>query len=43
MSGGSDYHGKNKPNVDVGIGRGNLKIDDDIIKDWEGKIKLFKS
>ncbi len=43
MSGGSDYHGKNKPNVDVGIGRGNLKIDDDIIKDWEEKIKLFKS
>lgn len=27
ISGGSDYHGKNvKPDIDVGIGKGNLKI-----------------
>jgi 3',5'-nucleoside bisphosphate phosphatase len=32
ISGGSDYHGKNKPNVDIGIGFGNLSIPDDIIK-----------
>ena len=25
-SGGSDYHGENKPDIAVGIGRGNLKI-----------------
>ncbi len=36
-SGGSDYHGKNKPNVDVGTGMGNLKIENDIIGDWETK------
>ncbi len=25
-SGGSDYHGENKPDIDLGIGTGNLKI-----------------
>ena len=26
ISGGSDFHGKNKPLIDLGSGRGNLKI-----------------
>lgn len=26
MTGGSDYHGSNKPNIAIGIGKGNLKI-----------------
>ena len=26
VSGGSDFHGKNKPLIDLGSGRGNLKI-----------------
>ena len=26
FSGGSDYHGKNKADIDLGVGRGNLKI-----------------
>ena len=26
ISGGSDFHGKNKPHIDLGVGRGNLKI-----------------
>lgn len=26
MTGGSDYHGANKPNLAIGIGKGNLKI-----------------
>lgn len=42
MSGGSDYHGKNKPNVDVGVGFGNLKVEDSIIDAWVGKVKMFK-
>lgn len=41
-SGGSDYHGKNKPGVDVGVGKGNLKIDDTVIEDWKEKVKYFK-
>ena len=42
MSGGSDYHGKNKPNVDVGVGFGNLKVEDSIIDAWVRKVKMFK-
>ncbi len=34
ISGGSDYHGKNKPNVEMGIGKGNLNIDKKFIKNW---------
>ena len=41
-SGGSDYHGKNKPGVDVGVGKGNLNIDDTVIEDWKEKVKYFK-
>ena len=26
FSGGSDFHGKNKADIDLGTGRGNLKI-----------------
>ncbi len=40
-SGGSDYHGKNKPGVDVGVGKGNLKIDNTVIDDWKEKVKYF--
>ena len=34
VSGGSDFHGKRKPAIQIGIGKGNLEIPDDIIKDW---------
>ena len=34
VSGGSDYHGHNKPNVDVGTGFGNLVIPDNILNNW---------
>ena len=34
VSGGSDYHGINKKNVEMAIGKGNLKIDKKIIQDW---------
>ena len=33
-SGGSDYHGKNKPDVYLGIGKGNLKIPNEYIEEW---------
>lgn len=34
MSGGSDYHGKNKRNIELAVGKGNLKIDKKIIDEW---------
>jgi hypothetical protein len=32
MSGGSDYHGNNKPGINVGIGRGKLKVSKSILE-----------
>ena len=34
ISGGSDYHGKKKPDIEVGIGRGNLNISEKVIEEW---------
>ena len=34
ISGGSDYHGNPKPDIEVGIGRGNLNIPKEIIEEW---------
>ena len=34
ISGGSDYHGKLKPDIEIGVGRGSLNISRDIIKEW---------
>lgn len=34
ISGGSDYHGKNKRNFELGIGRGNLNISEDILEKY---------
>ena len=33
-SGGSDYHGKNKPKILLAKGYGNLNISEEIIKEW---------
>ena len=33
-SGGSDYHGKNKPLIEMAIGKGNMNIPSELIKDW---------
>lgn len=35
ISGGSDYHGKLKPDIDIGVGTGNLNISKEIIKYWK--------
>ena len=34
ISGGSDYHGKLKPDIEIGVGRGNLSISKHIIEKW---------
>ena len=34
ISGGSDYHGKPKPDIEIGIGKGNLNISKDLIEEW---------
>lgn len=34
-SGGSDYHGFNKPGIELAFGKGNLNIERNIIKNWE--------
>lgn len=37
MSGGSDYHGMNKPNIEMATGKGNLRIEKELILDWVNK------
>ncbi len=34
ISGGSDYHGNPKPDIQIGVGRGNLNISKEIIEEW---------
>ena len=34
ISGGSDYHGDNKPGIYLGIGKGKLRVPDEIIENW---------
>lgn len=34
ISGGSDYHGDFKPGINLGVGKGNLKVPDSIIENW---------
>ena len=38
-SGGSDFHGENKPDIQMGTGRGDLKIP----FSWAEQIKLKKT
>ena len=35
MTGGSDFHGANKPQIEIGIGRGNLKVPVHILEPLE--------
>ena len=37
ISGGSDYHGTNKKNTYLGVGRGNMNIPINILDNWEIK------
>lgn len=36
ISGGSDYHGSKKPDISIGVGRGNLHIAKEYIEQWAG-------
>ncbi len=38
ISGGSDFHGENKPEICIGVGKGNLKIDDEIFYMLESRV-----
>ncbi|HJU83696.1 MAG TPA: PHP domain-containing protein [Holophagaceae bacterium] len=37
MSGGSDYHGANKPGLRLGTGRGGLRVPDDLLEGLEAR------
>lgn len=34
ISGGSDFHGDKKPNIEIGIGNGTLNISKKLIEEW---------
>lgn len=34
-SGGSDYHGKNKIGINLGVGKGNLRIPEEFVEEWK--------
>ena len=34
ISGGSDYHGHKKPDINIGVGKGNLNISKEYIEEW---------
>ncbi len=38
-SGGSDFHGDNKPDIKIGVGRGNLKIPQSFAEDMKRHLK----
>lgn len=40
-SGGTDYHGTNRPGVEIGIGRGKLNIPEKIIENWHKNCNLY--
>jgi predicted metal-dependent phosphoesterase TrpH len=38
MTGGSDFHGENKPGIELGSGKGNLRIPYDLVQEMRAKI-----
>ena len=34
ISGGSDYHGSKKPDIDIGVGKGSLSIPNNYVEEW---------
>jgi hypothetical protein len=40
VTGGSDYHGGNKPGLRLGTGRGGLKVPDDLLDRLEAQQRL---
>lgn len=43
LSGGSDYHGTNKPDIHIGTGRGNLEIPYEFVEKMEDWLKSRKT
>jgi hypothetical protein len=41
ISGGSDYHGTFKPNVEMAVGFGNLQIPEKISENWIDLVEKF--
>lgn len=42
MSGGSDYHAKNKPDIELGTGKNeNIKIEMNLVKDWIDTVRFI--
>lgn len=41
ISGGTDFHGDNRPNTKMGEGKGNLNIKKEIIENWINKISII--
>ena len=42
MSGGTDYHSKNKPHIELGKGKNNnINIDKSFIDDWVDKVNYI--
>lgn len=41
MSGGSDYHGNFKPDVEMATGFGNLKVEEYIINNWKDRVNTI--
>ena len=39
MTGGSDFHGTNKPQISMGTGRGNLKIPYSVLENLKALLK----
>ena len=35
ISGGSDFHGSNKPDIDIGVGYGGLRVPLSVLSDME--------
>lgn len=39
--GGCDFHGTIKPDIDIGVGYGKLRIPTSILDNWITKVSLF--
>ncbi len=43
MTGGSDYHGENKPQLELGTGKGNLKIPETLLEPIEERLRQIRA
>lgn len=41
VSGGTDYHGINKPEIELGKGKGNMEVSENVMNSWIGKVFTF--